>query len=105
MIATHEPFAPKAQEELFFKNSISKQRKILYVKLHFSLLNIQFFGFGQNFRKMVARNLILGARAAVYRGDPVLFGAGRAEDGRRTEQRMAGGRKDGRRRGGFKIEI
>ena len=75
MIATHEPFAPKAQEEFFFKNSISKQRKILYVKLHFSLLNIQFFGFGQNFRKMAARNLILGARAAVYRGAAVLFGA------------------------------
>ena len=34
---------------------------------------------------MAARNFILGARAAVYRGDAVLFGAGRAEDGRRTE--------------------
>ena len=58
-----------------FKKSIPKQRKILYVKLHFSLLNIQFFGFGQNFRKMAARNLTLGARAAVYRGAAVLFGA------------------------------
>ena len=37
---------------------------------------------------------MLGARAAVYRGAGVLFGAGRAEDGRRTEQRMAGGRKE-----------
>ena len=78
MIATQEPFAPKAQKHFFFKNSIPKRRKFLYVKLHFSLLNIQFFGFGQNFRKMAARNLILGARAAVYRGAAVLFGA---EDG------------------------
>ena len=68
MIATQEPFAPKARREFFFKNSIPKRRKNLYVKLHFSLLNFQFFGFGQNFRKMAARNLILGARAAVYGG-------------------------------------
>ena len=81
-------------KNFFSKNSIPKRRNFLYVKLHFSLLNFQFFGFGQNFRKMAARNLIGGARAAVYRGAAVLFGAGRAEDGRRTEQRMAGGRKE-----------
>ena len=38
--------------EFFFKSSIPKQRKILYVKLHLSLQNIQFWGFGQNVWKM-----------------------------------------------------
>ena len=55
VIATQEPFAPKARRKFLFKNSIPKLRKILYVKLHFSLLQIQFFGFGPNFRKMEAR--------------------------------------------------
>ena len=100
MIATQESFAPKARREFFFKNSIPKRRKILYVKLHFSLLNFQFFGFGQNFRKMAARIFTGGARAAVYRGAAVLFGA---EEGRRTE---GGGREEGGGGGGgTKIEI
>ena len=62
----------------FFKNLIPNRRKILYVKLHVSLLNINFFGFRQNFLKMAVRNGILGARAAVYRGATVVVGA---EDG------------------------
>ena len=44
-------------------------------------------------QRIAARNLILGAWAAVYRGASVLFGA---EEGRRTE---GGGE------GGSKIEI
>ena len=88
-------FCAEGAEIFFFKNSIPKRRKILYVKLHFSLLNFQFFGFGQNFRKMAARNLTLGARAAVYRGGAVLSGV---EEGRRME----GG---GEGEGGSKIEI
>ena len=58
VIATQEPFAPKARRDFFFqkldpgtaKNSLCK-----VVNWHFSLLNIRFFGFGQNFRKIAAR--------------------------------------------------
>ena len=81
MIATQKPFAPKARR-FFFKNSIPKRCSESANSLCKPLQNVQFFGFGQNFRKMAARNFILGARAAVYRGAAVLFGA---EEGRRTE--------------------
>ena len=42
--------------------------KIFFKSMHFE----HFFGFGQNFWKMAARNGRLGARAAVYRGAAAL---------------------------------
>ena len=75
MIATQEPFAPKARRDFFFKNSIPKQSLESANSLCKTFENIHFFGFRQNFRKMAARNLTGGARAAVYRGAAVLCGA------------------------------
>ena len=62
-------------KNFFFKNSIPKRCSESANSLCKTLQNVQFFGFGQNFRKMAARNFTLGARAAVYRGAAVLFGA------------------------------
>ena len=49
MIATHDPFAPKARKEFFFKNPIPKRCSESANSLCKTLQNIEFFGFGQNF--------------------------------------------------------
>ena len=50
------PICAEGAERIFLKNSIPKRQKIVYVKLPLSLQNVQNFGLGRNFGKMMARN-------------------------------------------------